>query len=434
MLLQLPPVQATYEFELTIAARLAIAGLVGLAVGIEREWSGHASGPHGRFAGVRTFMLLGLVGGGAGLFTAWGVPLVGITFIAAGAAFAVTAYAMAVRRPDSDLDGTTEGAALVVIMLGALAGIGHMAMAAGTVAVVVLALGEKKRLHWFVAHIGEHEMRAGFEFLVLALVILPLLPSGPYGPYGGIRPRALWSIVVLFSGLNFAGYIARRAVGAGRGYGMTGLLGGLVSSTAVTLQFARLSRREAALGGPLALGVIGACTVLVPRVVVMSALLNGAVALALLPYALPPLVVGAAVLVIAMRRAGPTAAEPRKDGDASPLRLWSAIQMAIAFQAAMMAVAIVRAWFGSPGVLASAAVLGLTDMDALTVSMNRLGATPDAVSLGAQGIAIGLLANTAFKTTLAVALGSRRFRRLVVGGLGAEAAAIGAGLWLAAAL
>lgn len=379
-------------------------------------------------------LLLGLLGGGAGLFTAWGYALAGISLIAAGALFAATAYVMAVRRPRSDLDGTTEGAALVVVMLGGLAGIGQMAIAAGAVAVVVLALGEKQRLHWFVAHIGEDEMRAGFQFLVLALVILPLLPPGPYGPYGGIRPRALWSIVVLFSGLNFAGYIARRAFGAGRGYGMTGLLGGLVSSTVVTLQFARLSRREARLGGPLALGVIGACTVLVPRVVAVSALLDRGVALALLPYALPPLAVGATVLVIAIRRASPATREPDREGDASPLRLWSAVQMAVAFQVAITAVAIVRVHWGSSGVLASAALLGLTDMDALTVSMNRLATTPDAASLAAQGIAIGLLANTAFKSTLAVALGSPRFRRLVLGGLGAEAAAIGAGLWLAAAL
>lgn len=422
---------ASYEFELIAATRLAIAGLVGLAVGIEREWSGHASGPRGRFAGLRTFLLLGLLGGGAGLFASWGYLLLGVVLLAAGALFVATAYVMAVRRPHRDLDGTTEGAALVVLMLGALSGVGQMAIAAGAVAVVVLALGEKERLHWFVAHIGEREMRAGLQFLVLALVVLPLLPAGPYGPYGGVRPRALWSVVVLFSGLNFAGYIARRAVGARRGYGMTGLLGGIVSSTAVTLQFARLSRRESQLGGALALGVIGACTVLVPRVVLTSLVLNRDVAIALLPYALPPLAIGVAVLAIAMRRAPAASPEEARGAEASPLRLWSAVQMAVAFQAAMIAIVVVRQLWGSPGVLASASILGLTDMDALTVSMNRLGTSADAVSLGAQGIAIGLLANTAFKTTLALALGSARFRRLVLGGLAAEAAAIGAGLWLA---
>ena len=432
--LQLPAGAASYEFELATAGRLAIAGLVGLAVGIEREWSGHASGPHGRFAGLRTFLLLGLLGGGAGLFMSWGLSLVGVVLLVGGTLFVVAAYVMAVRRPDHDLEATTEGAGLVVLMLGALAGVGQLAIAAGTVAVVLLALGEKQRLHWFVKQIGEREMRAGLQFLVLALVILPLLPSGPYGPYGGIRPRALWSVVVLFSGLNFAGYLARRAVGAARGYGMTGLLGGLVSSTAVTLQFARLSRRDAKLGGPLALGVIGACTVLVPRVLVTSAVLDGDVALALLPYALPPLVIGLAVVAIALRRTPPVAPEAATGGDSSPLRLWSAMQMALAFQVAITAVAIVRERWGSPGVLASAALLGLTNMDALTVSMSRLGATPGGASLGAQGIAVGLLATTVFKAALAIALGSARFRRLVVGGLTAEAAALGVGLWLASAL
>lgn len=432
--LPLPPGAASYEAELETAARLAIAGLVGLAVGIEREWSGHASGPQARFGGLRTFLLLGLLGGGAGLLTAWGYAPAGVVLLVGGALFVVAAYVMTVRRPDRELDATTEGAALVVLMLGALAGVGQLAIAAGAVAVVLLALGEKQRLHWFVKHIGEREMRAGLQFLVLALVILPLLPVGPYGPYGGIRPRALWSVVVLFSGLNFAGYIARRAVGAARGYGMTGLFGGLVSSTAVTLQFARLSRRDARLGGPLALGVIGACTVLVPRVLLTSAVLDSRVALALLPYVLPPLFVGIGVVAFALRCAPPVAPEVATGGESSPLRLWSAMQMALAFQVAITAVTIVRMRWGSPGVLTSAALLGLSNMDALTVSMSRLGGTPGGVALGAQGIAVGLLATTVFKAALAAALGSKRFRGLVLGGLTAEAAALGAGLWLASAL
>jgi uncharacterized membrane protein (DUF4010 family) len=126
----------------------------------------------------------------------------------------------------------------------------------------------------------------------MALVVLPLLPPGRYGPLGGIEPRGLWIVVLLFSALNFAGYLARRAVGPERGYGVTGLLGGLVSSTAVTFQFSRLSREERSLAAGLALGVVGASTVLLPRVLVISALLNLDVARALLPFILPPLLAG----------------------------------------------------------------------------------------------------------------------------------------------
>jgi uncharacterized membrane protein (DUF4010 family) len=417
--------------ELTGAARLAIAALVGLAVGIEREWSGHASGPQARFAGVRTFMLLGLIGGGAGLLFAWQYPLAGVALLASGGVFVVLAYVMATRREGSEPDGTTEGAALVVLTLGTLAGIGELALASGAVAVVVLALREKERVHWFVRHIGEREMRAGGLFLVLALVILPLLPEGPYGPFGGVRPRTLWTIVVLFSGLNFIGYLARRAVGPERGYGVTGMLGGIVSSTAVTLQFSRASHREPELSRALAFGAIAASVVVIPRVAVLSAVLNPAVARAVALYLLPAGIVGLAMIAIALRRPPRVgAAGEAEDETQSPLRLWSAIQMAVLFQLAITVIAATRQFWGSTGVFASAALFGLTDVDALTVSMSRLGDSPQAVALAAQGITVGLLSNTLFKLAAGLLLGSGRFRVAIASGLGLLAAVIGLGLWL----
>ena len=421
-------IAAAEHAPLASALHLAIAGLVGLAVGLEREWSGHASGPRARFAGIRTFFLLGLLGGTAGLLLWLGFAAAGAALLGMGALFVAVAYVMAVRRAEAELDGTTEGAALVVLGLGALAGVGELGLAGGATPLVVLALGEKERLHGLVHRIGERELRAALEFAVLALVVLPLLPVGPYGPLGGVRPRALWGIVVLLSGLNFAGYLARRAIGPDRGYGLTGLLGGLVSSTAVTLQFARTSREVPRFGASLALGVIAASTVLIPRVTLVSAVLNPAVAVALLPYVIPPLLVGAALVLLALRRRDP-AGEPVPD-EATPLRLASAIQMAVLFQAAMMAVTAVRHLWGDSGVLASAVLLGLTDLDALTVSMSRVAQSGDGVALAAQAIGVGLLSNTIVKLALAATVGTGRFARATAGGLGALAVAVAVGLWL----
>ncbi len=415
---------------LDAAARLSIAALVGLAVGTEREWSGHASGPQARFAGMRTFLLLGMLGGSAGLCFWWSYAVAGGVLLAAGAVFVALAYAMAVRRPDSDLDGTTEGAALVVLALGVLSGLGQMGLAAGAVAVVLLVLGEKERLHWVVRKIGEREMRATLQFAVLALVVLPLLPTGPFGPLGGIRPRALWAIVLFFAGLNFAGHITRHAVGPNRGYGVTGLLGGLVSSTAVTLQFSRLSQGDDELSRPLALGVIGACTVLVARVFAAATVLNLDVARELLLYLLPSAVVGAVLVTRALRHPWPAASAEAKPDLQSPLRLWSAIQLALAFQLAMMLLALAQQLWGKAGVLTSAAVLGLTDVDALTVSMCRSVTDGGAASLAAQGIAIGILSNTVLKLGLALTLGSPRFRKAVAPGFVGLGAAVLLGLWL----
>lgn len=413
-----------------VAQHLAVAALAGLAIGAEREWSGHAIGPAARFAGVRTFLLLGLFGGIAGWFALESLQLLAVALLLAAGALTVVAYSIAARRTADSIDGTTEVAALLVLSIGAAAGLGHMAIASGLASVVVLALVEKTRIHSLLARIDELELRAALQFAALALVILPVLPDGPFGPWGGIRPRALWMMVVIFSGINFLSYIARRSVGAKRGYGVAGLLGGVISSTAVTLNFARASRSEPSLGGSLATGVVGACTVLLPRVAIVSVVLNPAVARALLPYLLPGFVVGAVIVAIALLR--PTGAAPPMKEEGNPLRLGSAIQMALLFQGALTASTIAAYYGGSRGVISSAVVLGLTDMDALTLSMNQLASSPETVLLSAKAIAIGVLTNTVFKATVAMVIGVGRFRWLAVSGLGVLAAAAVLGLWMGA--
>jgi len=400
-------------------ARFAVAALAGLAVGLEREWSGHATGPLARFAGLRTFLLIGALGGAAGWLVNTGVTAPGVVLLSGASALIVAAYVLAARPGGHTIEGTTEVAALLVLALGVIAGLGYLELASGATAVMVLALNEKARLRQFISRIGEGELRAGLQFAVLALVVLPLLPPGRYGPLGGIEPRGLWIIVLLFSALNFAGYLARRAVGPERGYGVTGLLGGLVSSTAVTFQFSRLSRKDPSLAAGLAVGVVGASTVLLPRVLIISALLNADVARELVPYVVVPFLTGAVLLLFAAaRRWGDERQEVREeDGIRSPLHLASALRMAVAFQASLMLISYASRSVGQSGVLASAALLGLTDMDALTLSMSRLGTTPELVELSARAIAIGLLGNGVLKLVLTLTLGGRDYRRLAATGL-----------------
>jgi uncharacterized membrane protein (DUF4010 family) len=419
------------SFDLQIASRLGVAALAGLAVGIEREWSGHASGPEARFAGVRTFLLLGILGGVAGWLTAGGLQLLGALILGGALALTVAAYVAASRPGGPAVEGTTEVAALTVLALGTIAGLGFPLVTSASVAIMVLALVEKTRIHDFIRRIGQREISAALQFAVLALVILPLLPTGPYGPFDSIRPRALWIVVLLFSGLNFLGYLARGAVGEARGFGVTGLLGGLISSTAVTLSFSRHSRREPALSAALAAGVLGACTVLLVRVAVVTTVLQPPVTWKLGPYLLPPLIVGAAFVARALARPWPKA--ERTEPPQSPLGLWSALRMAAAFQLVLTALPFVQQLWGTTGVLASAAFLGATDMDALTLSMCGLAAGPEGAGLAAQAIAVGILSNTLLKLGLTLALGSNAFRRRAAPGLAGLALAIGLGLWIAGA-
>jgi uncharacterized membrane protein (DUF4010 family) len=236
-------------------------------------------------------------------------------------------------------------------------------------------------------------------------------------------------VVLLFSGLNFAGYLISRWLGTSRGYGLTGLLGGLVSSTAVTFHFSRRSKDTPTLGRALALGVVGACTVLVLRVEILATALEPRVALALARYLAPVLVVGAALLLLLYLRRGKKHERETAELARNPLGLWSAIRMALAFQVVLLLVALVRHQWGTTGVFASAALLGFTDVDALTFSMTRLGGA-DAATVGARAIAIGILSNTVLKLALVLALGRGEFRRNAGLGLAALGAASCVGLWL----
>jgi hypothetical protein len=171
-------------------AGMLVGALGGAAVGVERQRSGHAAGPEARFGGVRTFTLLGAVAGIAGYAVASGYEGLGAVVAARALALIVTAYVVASRR---DIDATTEVAALVVVAAGILAGTGQLSLAAGIIAVTVLLLAEKTRLHAWVARLDEPTLLAGARFAVMSVVILPLLPEGPYGPAPGIKPRELCS-------------------------------------------------------------------------------------------------------------------------------------------------------------------------------------------------------------------------------------------------
>jgi uncharacterized membrane protein (DUF4010 family) len=193
--------------DLATLSGIVVAALGGAAIGVERQRSGHASGTRARLGGVRTFTLLGAVAGIAGWLIT--LLLVGIAVILSAGAVAllIAGYVAASRR---DVDATTEAAGLVVIAAGIVAGMGWLAVASGSIAVTTLLLVEKSRLHALVGHLDDDELRAAARFGVMAIVILPLLPQGPVAQLGGVRPRELWMLVLFFTALSFAGYLARR--------------------------------------------------------------------------------------------------------------------------------------------------------------------------------------------------------------------------------
>jgi uncharacterized membrane protein (DUF4010 family) len=409
-------------FDAATYAALAVAILGGAAVGVERQRSGHATGPNARLGGIRTFTLIGTVSGIAGVLMHAGFMIPAAMLIVGVLALIVASYVRASRR---DIDATTESAAVVVIGAGVLAGIGQAQLSAALTTLTVLLLAEKPRLHRFVARLDEPTLLGAAWFAVMSLVILPLLPEGPFGPGPGIRPRELWILVLLFSGLSFVGFLAQRMSGSA-GYVVTGLLGGLVSSTSVMLSFARVSAAHRQQAGALATGAVAASTVLFVRVIVVVAILNRALLPTLLPYLAVPFAAGLVAVAAAWRRRGETKAAPKPVRN--PLQFRDAIEMAALFQIVLFVVFYARQSVGDAGVLATGFVLGLTDVDALTLSMTRSVAGGATFDLACRAIAVGIIANSLLKSGIAFALGDQRFKWHAGGALLTMAAAGAAAL------
>jgi uncharacterized membrane protein (DUF4010 family) len=397
---------------------LLVAALGGAAIGLEREWSGHASGPHARFGGIRTFTLLGVLSGVAGWFATHSLLPVAVVLLAAAAGLVLAGYISASRK---SIDATTEVAAIVVLAAGALSGAGWIATGSALVAATALLLLEKTRLHALVRRIDDASLRASVRFAAMACVILPLLPPGPYGPFDAVRPRELWVLVLFFSGLSFVGWLARRAIGPHQGVIVVGLLGGIISSTSVTLTFARDSRAQSSPRVALAAGAVGACTVMLLRVLLACAVLNPALAAALPRYLAAPFVLGTAVTMAAWRIDKPARGQA---DEASPLRVGAALQMTALFQVVLFVILAVQSRWGSQALVATSAIVGLTDLDALTLSLARGVTVAEGLSLAATALAAGIISNTVLKLSVACLLGRGAFRAITGMTLGAMALAI----------
>jgi len=408
-----------------MAAGLVVATLGGAAIGLERQWSGHASGPQARFGGIRTFTLLGALGGLAGWLSVGGLMPLAVVLLGATGALVVVGYAAASRI---DIDGTTEVSAIVVLAAGTLAGAGQMALGSAVVAATALLLLEKTRLHALVTRLDDAALRASARFAAMACVILPLLPPGPYGPLDAIRPRELWALVLFFSGLSYVGWIARRVVGAHQGVIVSGLLGGIISSTSVTLTFARDSRAEGAQRLALGAGVVAACTIMLLRVTLASAVLNPSLAKELPRYVGLAFLLGTAVVLAAWR--SNTAPSTKAAVTDSPLQLRAALQMTALFQVVLFVIIAVQARWGSEALVATSALVGLTDLDALTLSLARTAVSPADIPPAGVALVAGILSNTLLKLGVAAIVGRGTFRAVAAGALGAMAVLMAATLML----
>lgn len=392
--------------------RLAVAAVLGLLLGLERERS-DAHGEH-MFAGVRTFPLFALLGATI-VLAAGAVGLAVAAGFLAVAALVIASYAR--TSATGAVGATTEMAALAAYWLGVLAGGGALLVAGALGITVAVLLMAKERLEAFPRALSAAEVRAALTFAVITVIVLPVLPDARYGPWDVWNPRRLWLLVVLVSGLSFAAFVAMRLWGSRRGLYVSGLLGGLVSSTAVTVSFAEQSRRMPQHAASLAAASGLASLVMLARVGVLAVVTGPAVLGVLGPFLAGAGAAGGVALALLARR---HRAAPGQEGSVTnPFSLVEAIKFAALFAAVLLAVEAARRYLGSWGVVAAAAIAGLTDVDAITLSLAGLSREEMAPRVAGAAIAIAALANTAAKGAYASWLGEKRYREALLTVLGA---------------
>ncbi|WP_026871474.1 MgtC/SapB family protein [Inquilinus limosus] len=412
--------------DLTVAIRLGAALAVGLIIGLERGWTDRDRPEGRRAAGLRTFAITGF-GGGLAVFLAPDLgpgPL--LLFLAGIGAYMLAAY----WREQGSLGLTTEVAMLVTALLGAAAGIGHDLAGVGGAVVVALLLREKARLHGWLERFTPAETAAALQFLLIAVVVPPFLPDRTLDPWGAINPARIWWLVVLVAGLSFAGYAAVRIAGPRVGTLLTGLLGGLASSTALTLVFARQARAAPQAAPALAAGIVAAWAVMVIRIGVLVLVLHPPLALALAAS-----LVGAAAVAVGFglwlwRAASERTSEAPPLGN--PLDLWSALKIVALIVAVLVLSKLLDEYLGVAGLYLLAAVSGLADVDAITLSAARLTQGGLGVAAGAAVVLIAAGVNTLVKAGLAVVLGGRVMALRILPATAAMLAAGVAGMALSA--
>ncbi len=391
----------------SLLSGLATALGVGLLIGTERGWRLRDEPDGQRVAGLRTFGLLGLLGGICGLISFLATAILAAVLIAGIVAVLLVSH-MRDMSLDGHVDATSMVAALLTLALGVLVTIGYPEPAVAAAAVATLILALRDRIHSWVAALGPKDVQATAQFAIISAVILPLLPDARYGPFGAWNPRELWLVVVLVTGFSFAAYIATKVAGARRGTLVTAAVGGLYSSTAVTAGLAQRIRTDQGESATLAAGIALASALMFLRVLVMTAVFATS-ALPSLALAVGP----AAVLAVAMSVwlvVGQREAPEQEDQFEvrNPFELLPALGFATMVAAMALAVRWAESRFGEAGVSTLIVVSGSFDVDAAIVTMG--GLPVGTIEPWRAGVILAgpVLLNTLFKAGVALALAGWR--------------------------
>lgn len=396
--------------------RFGSAILIGILIGLQREYAYGAREPGGLFAGARTFALMALFGASAALLadilaTPWVfIALVLLAGILVGVAYFITAS----ERDEIGL--TSEVAALLTILIGGICYYHSIEFGAALGVVITVLLAVKWELKKLIDIITREDVYATLQFAVITAIVLPVLPNRTFGPppINVLNPYQVWEMVVFISGINFLGYILIKIAGPRRGLGISGILGGLASSTATTMGFSQRSKAEKGLERPFAVAVITSWVIMFVRIIVEVAVVNRQ----LLPLVWPAMVaMGGAGLVYAIYMFfSQSAMDEEEMRISNPFELWTAIKFGLIYALVLLLTNAAELYIGQRGIYLTSFLAGLADVDAITLSISDLTRIGGSIPLvtGKIGIVLAAISNTASKGVLVFILGSKELSRKVL--------------------
>jgi len=409
----------------SLLVRLVVALAIGLLIGLERGWRQREDAEGERTAGLRTYTLIALLGALSAILAGATSPVfLGLSFL--GFALAFGAFAWLEARIEGNFSVTGVVAALITFALGAYAALGDLQIAVAMGVTVMLILALKNPLHSWLRRLTWLEVRSVLILLAMTFLALPLLPDRTIDPWDAINPAEIWLLAIIIAAISFAGYIAIRVMGSHAGVALAALAGGLASSTATTVTLARMAREHPVASPLLAGGILLAGSVMIARVLVVASALNSAL---LVPLAWPLGTAGLVLLVVA----GALFLTNRKGSEEhprlsirNPFDLGTALQLAALIAVISLLAKAARAVMGDAGLTVLAALSGLADVDAITLSLARLSHQDITVATAALGIGIAAAVNTLVKAGMAFSLGTKQAGWIVSGTSGAAIAAGGA--------
>ena len=384
---------------LELFQRLGLALAIGLLMGVERGWQAREAAHGGALAGIRTFALIGLLGGVVGWLAQalGGLVLVG-GFIALSA-IVVAAHVVRAGSGEQNVGVTTQVAEIIAFALGAMAAMGQGEAAAAGGVVATALLGAKDTLHGWLRKLAHLELRAAIKLLLISVVLLPVLPNEGYGPEQVLNPYKLWLLVVMVAGISFIGYFAIKIAGPRIGSLLTGVFGGLASSTALTVSFARMGRESPGMQSLLAAGVALANATMYVRLWLIVYVLNPGIG-ERLAVPLGCMTVAGLVATWLLWRSREEEGRPGAMALSNPFELGMAIKFAALLALVMVASKLLQSWGGSAGLYLLSAGAGLADVDAVALSMAQMGGKSVALTVAATAITIAAFVNTGVKAAL----------------------------------